>query len=274
MDCGNLLTGDLPPELGNLASLGVVNLGGTRLTGCIPSALREPLEKAHSDFGGLQYCPTTIDATPTPSLSTPAPTPTPEPPLFDFPWARDGLTDTEQDAVRDLQSIQREHPAIAQVVLGFPWVADGITQQEAQTLETIWRLSEQDSSLIRRIATIPWLADSITWQKHRVLGMIGRIVSLDVDLTDPTLNTLLFVDGPIDALRFGAIVGLDGITKAGRLELLTSQPWFRDGLTDEEYILIAVSAQLRGDEQFFRELVQSPHIWGGLLVGNVPVHGT
>ena len=57
-DCGNLLTGDLPPELGNLASLGVVNLGGTRLTGCIPSALREPLEKAHSDFGGLQYCPT------------------------------------------------------------------------------------------------------------------------------------------------------------------------------------------------------------------------
>ena len=51
----NDLSGELPPELGNFASLKVLYLIGNNLTGCVPASLRDQLEDA--ELGNLDYCP-------------------------------------------------------------------------------------------------------------------------------------------------------------------------------------------------------------------------
>jgi len=51
---GNQLSGEIPPELGNLASLKEIDLSGNQLSGCVPSNLQGQL--AGADLGGLPFC--------------------------------------------------------------------------------------------------------------------------------------------------------------------------------------------------------------------------
>ena len=48
----NMLTGDVPAELGNLVSLTHLRLSGNMLTGCIPAAIIG----AADDMAGLEAC--------------------------------------------------------------------------------------------------------------------------------------------------------------------------------------------------------------------------
>ena len=52
---GNDLVGSIPPELGNLTSLSTLYLGGNRLTGCVPASLRE-IENNDLNSLGLDDC--------------------------------------------------------------------------------------------------------------------------------------------------------------------------------------------------------------------------
>ena len=64
----------------------------------------------------------------TPSTSTPTPVPTSRPVPSDFPWAQDGLTAIEREALNYLQHIEREHPPAFENVIGYQWLADGINE--------------------------------------------------------------------------------------------------------------------------------------------------
>ena len=56
------MSGEIPPELGNLAKLETLNLGDNQLSGCVPQSLesddegRQLLEQPTSDLGGLPFC--------------------------------------------------------------------------------------------------------------------------------------------------------------------------------------------------------------------------
>ena len=50
------LTGEIPPELGNLANLSKLQLDGNQLSGCMPSSLSDQLNMGISDLGGLRFC--------------------------------------------------------------------------------------------------------------------------------------------------------------------------------------------------------------------------
>ena len=53
----NQLSGEIPPELGNLANLEELSLGFNELRGCIPGALQDRLAIGITDLGGLPFCP-------------------------------------------------------------------------------------------------------------------------------------------------------------------------------------------------------------------------
>ena len=50
----NQLSGEIPPELGNLANLIDLSLGLNQLSGCVPTGMLGRLR--HYDFGGLPPC--------------------------------------------------------------------------------------------------------------------------------------------------------------------------------------------------------------------------
>ena len=50
------LTGEIPPELGNLSNLTRLDLSFNQLTGCVPSGLSGRLDMDNSNLGGLQFC--------------------------------------------------------------------------------------------------------------------------------------------------------------------------------------------------------------------------
>ena len=49
------MTGEIPPELGNLANLEYLAIDENQLTGCVPNSLSVQL--VYSGPGGLQFCP-------------------------------------------------------------------------------------------------------------------------------------------------------------------------------------------------------------------------
>ena len=66
------MSGEIPPELGNLANLERLQLEGNQLNGCVPSSLSGRLDMDESDLGGLPFCPA---ATAEPTMAqTPAET--------------------------------------------------------------------------------------------------------------------------------------------------------------------------------------------------------
>ena len=52
---GNQLTGTIPPELGNLEYLYLLYLAGNRLTGCIPQSLQDMPDNDFAELG-LPFC--------------------------------------------------------------------------------------------------------------------------------------------------------------------------------------------------------------------------
>ncbi len=67
----NHLTGNIPPELGNLASLRGLQLYGNQLGGCVPISLQDQLDDAYTNLDDLPFC--RISEAPT---ATPPPTQT------------------------------------------------------------------------------------------------------------------------------------------------------------------------------------------------------
>ena len=51
------MSGSIPPELGQLSSLKVLNTyNSVRLTGCVPNALQDTLDMEDSELGHLTFC--------------------------------------------------------------------------------------------------------------------------------------------------------------------------------------------------------------------------
>ena len=83
----------------------------------------------------------------TPSTSTPTPVRTSGPVPSDFPWAQDGLTPMEREALNYLQHIEREHPPAFENVIGYQWLADGINEGERRFLCNVSQVAETSAAL-------------------------------------------------------------------------------------------------------------------------------
>ncbi len=81
----------------------------------------------------------------TPSTPTPVPTSRPDP--SDFPWAQDGLTAIEREALNYLQHIEREHPPAFENVIGYRWLADGINEGERRFLCNVAQVAETSTAV-------------------------------------------------------------------------------------------------------------------------------
>ena len=175
-------------------------------------------------------------------------------------WLGDGTTDHEASAIFTLGRIAESDLELARTIATLPWFTNDITEDERWTLATLNSIAETDVELATMVANLPWLSDGVTKGEGRALNAIGRIAGIDRDLAselaasvkDPTRDLDIHV---IEALGWIAGHGDDAL---GRL---TSQSWYADGLSDEEYALIVVLGRLVGDSSaLYDDLLQTHFI--------------
>ncbi len=177
-------------------------------------------------------------------------------------WLADSITKEEEWALREVGATTYYDVPLAHAVMDFPWWSDGISDGESEVVAQFANISQQeafDPALVERVLGFPWLADRVDWRHAAVLGAVGFMVTHDKDLAHSILDTQIF-DNPIDLFSFGVIVRLQRIISNGVWEHVPVQPWFQDGLSEEDYVRITAAYSLSGDEDLFLELIEGAHI--------------
>ena len=208
----------------------------------------------------------TMDAT-----ATPRPTLGPLVALSDLPWAKDGLTELEQQALAHLQTFGREYPEMAQVILRYPWIADSIEEDEQLALRYILNITkggifadglsdEQYRKLVERMPHHLYLIDGISRKERQLLSEISSIPDLSMMLAnfiaanpeDYTPSKPTHTPPPTPAPVSGP----------------TSFPWAQDGLTDIERQALGYLQEIQSKHQSIaEEVLKAPWLPDGITEG-------
>ena len=177
-------------------------------------------------------------------------------------WFLDGITSAEDFALSHFSAIIFYNPDLANTLMDFPWFLDGVSSEEVDALAEFRNLSEDEvyASALERVLRFPiWLTDNVDGRHARVLGAVEHLVRIDRDLVDSILDTDIF-DEPIEFFHRIAIIKLPRIVENRAWNHIANQPWFRDGLTEEELILISMAYNISHDEMQFQELIEGASI--------------
>ncbi len=187
--------------------------------------------------------------------------------LVGFPWFTDGLTEIEADVLILIGRINMEYSSQAERVAGFPWIADGISPHEESFVLRIQNLlrnvgvnASDNQYVAQRVLALPWLADDFTEHGYTLISQyLSWVVGwVDLELSDSVLESPLFdvSDGEVKPLQAAAMTVVRSLIRRGRLEELLGQPWFQDGLTEEELALITVLTGRLDEEEVFQGFIK------------------
>ena len=136
-----------------------------------------------------------------------------------------------------------------------PWVADGITGDERQAMDEIRDLATIDRSMSQRVAGSPWLSDGVAEDEASILTDLRLFAEshpeIAVLVTTVPDQTGRLIEAVLQQIRFYDPVLLGQIRE---------QPWFQDGLTEDEAALIVVLGSAADSEDVFRDLLQGGHV--------------
>ena len=156
-----------------------------------------------------------------------------------LPMLNDGITEEQRDAIFSLDSIAENDLELAKMLAGLPWFVNGIVQEENLILEALSYIASKDAELANTVANLPWFTDGVIEDESRVLNALNSIAGVDADLAS---ELAAFVKDTTRDLDIHAIEALGGIASQGPdvLAQLTSQPWFSDGIEDEDLVLLVI----------------------------------
>ena len=154
-----------------------------------------------------------------------------------LPWFTDGINEDERWALQALQGIIGADAALGRMVVGFPRFTDDITVRERHTLRALAHIASWDAALATMVVGFPRFTDDITVRERRALSALAHIASSDAALATTVATPMNNRTRDID---LSAILYLRDIQSldADAFDRLTSQPWFTDGLNDEERALV------------------------------------
>ena len=136
-----------------------------------------------------------------------------------------------------------------------PWVADGVTGDERQAMDQIRAFARINPSMSQRVAGSPWLSDGVTEDELRMLADLrdfaGVHPEIAVLVTTVPDQTGRLIEAVLKRIRF---------YDSGRLGQIREQPWFQDGLTEDEAALIVVLESTADSEDVSRDLLQGGHV--------------
>ena len=159
--------------------------------------------------------------------------------IASFPWFADGSFDDRDASVAlgELDGMASSDIELAKKISGL-WLADGVSSHEANSLANLNDLASKDFELARRIAVLSWLVDDVTEEEAAAVRLLNQVAAFDIELARRISGNSLFADKGI--LLSYVLNSLNSLaySETGALTKLTGQPWFADGLDEEEAALV------------------------------------
>ena len=190
--------------------------------------------------------------------------------IVDIPWFRDDLShfasverdslyiegDIENEALELLTRIAQIDPQLVEIIVRIPWFRDDITIGEYIALHGLTRISSTDIELAKRIISSSGFADGISKVEFEALHDLGEIALRDPELA---LHLGEYAINGTGNLGLNAISTIFSIidTEDDSWDRLTEQPWFTDGLDNEELALVAVLDSIISHPQLYNDLIQT-----------------
>ena len=188
-------------------------------------------------------------------------------------WISDGITEIESEAVSALSSLAEVDVGLAHQTLTYPWVINDITSWEQETLESLFYLVQRDRGLTEQVIAFDWISESdeITSIAAEPIYRLALIANRDLALA---MQLAEYVSDGLTHLGSDLILNLSFLMQEKQYEFqqLTSQPWYMDGLNDEEAAFIATVRDILDNSQSdYTEMLQSRFVQSGTI--NLPLAG-
>ena len=186
--------------------------------------------------------------------------------LLGFPWLADGVTEDESLAVYHLWVILREDPAVAQTLLGFLWLPDGVTNDEMHALYNLREILREDQTVVETLLGFPWLADGVAEDESRVIYDLRQILREDQTVAEALLNFPWLADSVTKEER-NAVYYLREIRREAPAiaNTLLGFPWLADAVTrDEAYAIYHFGRLLRKNPAMAKVILESPWFSDGV----------
>ena len=213
--------------------------------------------------------------------------------LLDYEWVSDGVTWEERDLLAQLVRLVEEDPdAAKQIGLGglvpyllglvfesgratdYPWLADGVSTQELSAVIGIVRVAKQDPELASRLVGYSWLANDVSQRESDAIIQLFYLAHSDLGLVQQIVD-MGILDDPLRDRNLHAITTLGRLSETDDLALVIEQPWFTDGLDDEETAFLAVTQRDQRTDAQYRDFLRTHHSRSSTitlpLAGNVDV---
>ena len=160
--------------------------------------------------------------------------------IFDDPLVVDELI-----AIEAMSLIDQMAPEVAQHLINLPWIWDGIDNWESAALNDLYSLSADNNiDFAFELATASWVVDGVTFHEALFgIDSLARIANFaDDERPSPGLaRELLSRTGQMPHAHDLYLLYTLEILSRNEPDLfkrLLSEPWFVDGLDDEERVFI------------------------------------
>ena len=157
--------------------------------------------------------------------------------LLSHPTLIGGITDDQRAAVALLR-LEWQYPETAAVILALPWVRDGIAPSEVESAIALQELALKSRQVLQALAQKPWMQDGLTPDESSMTWKLRSIRDESAALRILDMAFLETVDG-VDAAAMEALAVLSWESDRGYLEQVLSHPTLRDGITDDQTVVVA-----------------------------------
>ena len=178
-------------------------------------------------------------------------------------WFADELAVEEFNSIDAVSRLLSKDVATARVVVSLPWFVDGASSNESESIHALDRIAFSNLELARAIVKLPWFTDDLTLVEYNSIDALGYLVSRDAELATKLAHSPWFIDGA-SSNEAAAIFGLDRIAYSN-LELartIVAYSWFLDGTTRDLHFSFLRS--FSGDSSNYDHLINQPWFLDGL----------
>ena len=138
----------------------------------------------------------------------------------------------------------------------YPWLADGVNARELRTVVGIALIAQKAQELAERLLGYIWLADGVSERESNSISTLADIAHVNLELARQVVG-MGILDDPLRDRDLHAITSLRRLVETDDLALLTSQPWFTDGLSDEETAFLVVTNRDQHSDSQYRDFLRT-----------------